>query len=127
MAATSTPAPILPLGPGIHPLRVPTWTDLVQEENGAYKQTAQHPELNACLGAAVKRANTKLLFIDAFPSLHDRDTWILDSLRAELAIWREGSHFLNAVAERVNVDENYLNCLLSMVIAGSRARFWDMR
>ena len=122
-AAVPAPTSVLAPGPGNYPHHIPTWTDLVQEENGSYKQTSQHPELNACLSAAVKRANTKLLFVDAFPSLHDRDTWTLDSLRTELSIRRESSHFVDAVAKRVSVDEHYLNCLLSMVIAGSRARF----
>jgi len=68
--ATAIPTPVLLQ----HPHHIPTWTDLVWEENGTYKQTAQHPELNACLSATVKRANANLVLVDSFPSLHVRDT-----------------------------------------------------
>ena len=112
------------MNPFAHPDRLETWTDLVQEDNGTYKQTAQHPELNACLSATVKRANANLVLVDAFPSLLTRDEWVLVSLRMELAARRGSSHFINAVAERVNVDEYYLNCLLAMVTATfSHVRF----
>lgn len=114
--AVPVPTPVLPPGLPAHPHHVPTWTDLVQEEDGAYKQTSQHPELNTCLSATIKRANTNLVVFDAFPSLHIRYTWLLDSLRLEFAIRRDRSLFINAVAERADVDENYLNCLISMVI-----------
>ena len=71
------PSPLPPLDPGVHPRHTPAWTDLVQEENGKYKQTSQRPELNACLGAAVKCATANLVLFDAFPSLHVRDKWAL--------------------------------------------------
>jgi len=120
--AASIATPTLPLGPGIHPHSALAWTDLVQEGNGTYKQTAQHPELNACLSSAIRRATANLVLVDAFPSLHTRDAWALESLKSELSVQRNGSNFINAVASRAEVDEHYLNCLLSMVIPGSRTR-----
>ena len=119
------PSPLPPLDPGVHPRHTPAWTDLVQEENGKYKQTSQRPELNACLGAAVKCATANLVLFDAFPSLHVRDKWALDSLRAEFAMRRGDSPFIDAVEKRSRVDKNYLLSLLSMVNINSRARFHD--
>lgn len=119
------PPPLLPLGPGIHPQHVPSWTDLAQEGNGTYKQTAQHPEINACLSAMVKHATTNLVLVNAFPSLHDRDAWTLATLRMELSIRWNDSPVINAVAEQVNDDKRYLNCLFSMVTASSRTQIRD--
>ena len=117
--------PLPPLGPDTHLQQAPTWTDLVQEENGSYKQTSQHPEIYACLSATVKRATANLVLVNAFPSLHDRDAWVLDSLMTELLIRQNNSYFIGAVAERVKIDEHYLNCLISMVHSSSCAQFRD--
>ena len=104
----AVPSRLPPLDPGVHLRRTPAWTDLVQEENGKYKQTSQRPELNTCLGAAVKSATAKLVLFDAFPSLHVRDKWALDSLRAEFSMRQVDSPFIDAVEKRSSVDKNYL-------------------
>jgi len=102
--------------------QVPTWTNLVREENGTYKQTAQHPELNTCLSAAVKRANANVVLVDSFPGWHTKEVWLLESPRTEFARRRDNSRFINAVAERSDVDVNYRHCLISTVITVSRVR-----
>ena len=105
---------------------MPPWTDLAQEANGSYKQTAQHPKINACLSATVKHATTNLVLVDAFPLLHHQDVWALDVLRMEFLIRQNNSPIINAVAEQEKVDENYHICLLSMVTISSHAQFRDL-
>ena len=119
-------APSVPVfSPGIQLQPMPALADLIQEDDGSYKQTSQHPEISAFLGATVKQATANLILFNAFPSLHTRDLWLVDSLRAELAIRRKASNIINAVAERVEVDEHYLGSLLSMVIVDRCGRFQD--
>lgn len=104
---------------------MPALADLIQDDDGSYKQTSQHPEISAFLSATVKQATINLVLFNAFPSLHVRDLWLVDSLRAELAIRRKTSNIINAVAERVEVDEQYLGSLLSMVIVDRCGRSQD--
>ena len=125
-APNPLPAPSVPVfSPGVQLQPMPALADLIQEDDGSYKQTSQHPEISAFLGATVKQATANLILFNAFPSLHTRDLWLMDSLRAELAIRRKASNIINAVAERVEVDEHYLGSLLSMVIVDRCGRFQD--
>lgn len=120
------PAPTIPVfNPGIQLQPMPALADLIQEDDGSYKQTSQHPEISAFLGATVKQATANLILFNAFPSLHTRDLWLVDSLRAELTIRRKTSNIINAVAERVEVDEQYIGSLLSMVIVDRCGRSQD--
>jgi len=96
---------------------IPTWpdfTNLVQEEDGTYKQTGQITEISACLGAAIKRANTNLILKDSFPGIEEQEEWLVDALRFELNA-RSQSCIIDVVGERAKTDINYFNCLLSMV------------
>ena len=99
-----------------------TFTNLVQDGDGFYKQTGQITEINNCLGAAVKRANANLVLIDSFPGVDVQEQWLADALRFELTA-RGQDHIISAVRERANADINYFHCLLSMVIADSAAHF----
>ena len=107
---------------------VPAWpefTNLVQEDDGSYKQTSQTPEINACLGAAVKRANANLVLIDSFPDIDDQEHWLVDALNFELTV--NQSRIVNVVGERARADDNYFNCLLSMVIVVPSTRSHGLR
>ncbi|KAF9790875.1 hypothetical protein BJ322DRAFT_1017503 [Thelephora terrestris] len=100
---------------------VPAWpafTELIQEDNGSYKQTSQTTEISNCLSAAVKRANSNLLLIDSFPDVDQQERWLVDALKFELSA-RTCGHVIKAVGERARVDLDYFYCLPSMVIAGS--------
>lgn len=124
--ATTVHVPINPfLDPGDTPLAWPapawpTFTDLVQDGDGSYKQTGQIIEINNCLGAAVKRANANLVLIDSFPDIDEQERWLVDALKFGLTAGSQ-SHAIKAVEEWARVDGNYFHCLLSMVIAGSGA------
>jgi len=124
--ATTVPRPIGPfLNPGdtrlVWPTPAgPTFTDLVQDGDGSYKQTGQIIEINNCLGAAVKRANANLVLIDSFPDVDEQERWMVDALKFGLAAGSQ-SHIIKAVEDRARADSNYFHCLLSMVIAGSGA------
>ena len=68
--------------------RAPAWpafTNLVQDDDGSYKQTGQTTEINNGLSAAVKRANSNLLLIDSFPDVERQEQWLVDALRRELS------------------------------------------
>lgn len=102
-----------------HP--IPAWpasTDLIQEDNGSYKQTSQTTEISNCLSAAVKQANSNLLLINSFPDVDQQERWLVDALKLELST-RTCGHVIRAVGECARADINYFYCLLSMVIAGS--------
>lgn len=93
----------------------PVSTELVQAEDGSYKQTGQIIEINNCLSAAVKRANSNLVLINSFPGIEDQEQWLADALKFELSAGNQ-SHVIKMVGERARVHINYFNCLLSMVI-----------
>ncbi|KAF9780632.1 hypothetical protein BJ322DRAFT_1112629 [Thelephora terrestris] len=96
---------------------VPAWpafTELIQEDNGSYKQTSQTAEINNCLSAAVKRANSNLLLINSFPDVDQQEQWLVDGLKFELSA-RTCGHVIKAVGECARVDIDYFYCLLSMI------------
>jgi len=108
--------------PNVHPVQpVPTWpkfTELIQDDDGSYKQTGQITEINNCLGAAVKRANANIVLIGSFPNIDEQEQWLVDALTFELTS-RSQSHVIEEVRERARVDVNYFHSLLSMVITDS--------
>lgn len=93
----------------------PASTELIRAEDGFYKQTGQIIEINNCLSAAVKRANSNLVLINSFPGIEDQERWLADALKFELSAGNQ-SHVIKMVGERARVHTNYFNCLLSMVI-----------
>jgi hypothetical protein len=124
MATIIRPPIDAPLDPGnVDTVRhVPAWpefTELVQDDDGTYKQTGQTTEISSLLSAAVKRANSNLLLINSFPEVEEQEQWLVDALRLEFST-RAHSHVIKVVGERASVEINYFRCLLSMVmIAGS--------
>lgn len=108
------PAPIPP--PHTPQLLPPVWpaiTDLVKGRDGRYQQSDQIPEIQACLKAAVRRANANLGFYDAFPDTHRKGEWLANALVKELGARRNGT--IEAVDDRARHDDQYFNRLLSMV------------
>ena len=97
------------------PVVWPTITDLV-ERDGTCQQSDQSPEIQACLKAAVRRANGSLAFVDGFPDVHHRTEWLGKALEKELADARGRSVTIAAVDDRAKIDQPYLNKLLYMVI-----------
>ena len=62
-APNPLPAPSVPVfSPGVQLQPMPALADLIQEDDGSYKQTSQHPEISAFLGATVKQAVIALFF-----------------------------------------------------------------
>ena len=104
------PAVLQPL-----PLVWPAITDLVVGKDGRYQQSDQIPEIQACLRAAVRRANADLAFLDAFPDTHRKGLWLAQALSVELGERRRGSMSIEAVDDRARHDERYFNRLLFMV------------
>lgn len=92
--------------------------NLIQDSNGSYKQTGQTVEINNCLSAAVKQANSHLVLIDSFPGVKQQEQWLADALTSELCV-RSQTPIIKVVGERARVDIGYFNTLLSMVISGS--------
>lgn len=93
----------------------PAFTDLIQDDNGSYKQTRQISEINNFLGGVVKRANSNLVLVNSFPDPEQQEQWLVNALNSELAA-KNGNHVINAVGERAMADANYFNRLLSMVM-----------
>ena len=106
-----TPPPMLHLLPVVWPAA----TDLV-EIDGRYQQSDQSPEIQACLKAAVRRANGNLAFVDGFPDVHYRSEWLGKALEVEFTEARGRSTTIAAVDDRAKIDQPYLNKLLHMVI-----------
>ncbi|KAF9782956.1 hypothetical protein BJ322DRAFT_1220044 [Thelephora terrestris] len=92
----------------------PAFTELIQAEDGSYKQTGQITEINNCLSVAVKRANANLVLTDSFPDTEVQEQWLADALKFALSPENQ-SHVITKVGERARVDINYFNCLLSMI------------
>lgn len=108
------PAVPLPM-PGFLP---PAWlpvTDLVVGRDGRYQQSDQIPEIQACLKAAVRRANANLAILDGFPDAHRRGIWLANALGTELRECRKASASMAVVDDRAQHDERYFNNLLHMV------------
>ena len=106
---------IPPPAPNNLPPAWPAVTDLVIGHEGLYQQSDQSPEIQACLGAAVRRANGNLVFVDGFPDPHRKAQWLGESLVTELSMRRKGSTSMEAVDDRAQKDQQYLNLLLYMV------------
>ena len=107
-----TPPPALyPL-----PLMWPAVTNLVAGRDGCFQQSGQTPEVQACLGAAVRRANGNLVFVDAFPDAFRKSQWLGEALVMELNDCRGGSVSMAAIDDRARGDEKYFKQLLYMVI-----------
>ena len=118
---TAHPPTTLLLDPGNPNLAQPTpawpaFTDLFEDGDGTYKQTGQITEINNCLGAAVKRANSNLVLVNSFPSVDEQERWLVDALGFELTA-RSQNRTIEAVGERARADGDYFHSLLSMVIA----------
>jgi hypothetical protein len=90
-------------------------TVLVEGRDSRYHQSDQIPGIQACLKAAVRRANAGLVFCDAFPDMHRKGEWLAKALMKELGECRNASTTMNVVDDRAQHDERYFNCLLSMV------------
>lgn len=84
-----TPHPLLPVWPAI--------TALVERDKGSFRQSDQSPEIQACLGAAIQRANWNLVLINGFPDPQTKTRWLADALKAELKIRRETSMMIAAI------------------------------
>lgn len=104
---------------GVVPPVWPAITDLVVGRDGRYQQSDQTPEIQACLKAAVRRANGNLVFSDGFPDTQCKAQWLGDALVTELSERRKTSITVAAVDERARHDQRYLNQLLHMVICFS--------
>ena len=112
------PGPIV-LPPALGPL-TPAWpaiTDLVVGREGRYQQSDQIPEVQACLRAAVRRANANLALLDGFPDPRRKGQWLADALGMELSECRNASTNMAAVDDRARRDAQYFNRLLYMVIS----------
>jgi len=110
------PGPII-LPPALGP-PVPAWpaiTDLVVGREGHYQQSDQIPEVQACLRAAVRRANANLALLDGFPDPRRKGQWLADALGMELSECRNASTNMAAVDDRARHDVQYFNRLLYMV------------
>ena len=116
--ATFPPMPnvVPPPGPGMVPPAWPAITDLVVGRDGRYQQSDQTPEIQACLKAAVRRANGNLVFLDGFPEALHKARWLGDALVTELIERRKGSITVVAVDDRARSDQQYFNQLLHMVM-----------
>ena len=100
-----------------HPLP-PAWpaaTDLVRRDDGHYRHSDQMPEIQACLSGAVQRANSNLVFLDAFPDAVRKGQWLAHALERELNIRLNGSTAIAVIADRAQRDQQYFNDLQSMV------------
>ena len=97
----------------------PSWpaiTDLVESKPGHYQKSAQAAEIQACLAAAVQRANANLVFINGFPDTECKGQWLASALTVELNEHRKKSVGMAAVDDRARSDQQYFNQLLSTVI-----------
>ena len=110
MYITQPPEPVIP------PLPVwPAITTLQVGKDGRIQQSNQIPEVQACLRAAVRRANANLALVDGFPDLHRRGAWLSQALGTELNRRRNESTSMEAIADRALFDQQYFNSLLHMV------------
>jgi len=117
------PGPII-LPPALGPL-MPAWpaiTDLVVGREGHYQQSDQIPEVQACLRAAVRRANANLALLDGFPDPRRKCQWLADALGMELSECRNASTNMAAVDDRARHDTQYFNRLLYMVTLSTDTR-----
>lgn len=115
----------LPLSPGNTDLtrtalRWPAFTDLVRDSDGSYKQISKITEINNCLSAAVKRADSNIVLISPSPGVEKQEQWPVDALKFELYARIRG-HVIKVVGERARrtreTDRFY--SLLSMEISGA--------
>ena len=108
--------PIIP-PPALQPLPIvwPANIDLVVGPEGRFRQSDQIPEIQTCLGAAVRRANANLVFLDAFPDAHRKGQWLAQALATELNDRRNTSTSIEAVDDRARREDQYFNRLLYMV------------
>ena len=107
----------------------PEWlaaTDLVKREDGKYRQSDQSPEIQACLSAAVQRANANLVFISGFPDPLTKRRWLTGALKMELGERRKGSATIAIVDDRARDDERYFSRLQSMVTYSVVAATWQL-
>lgn len=100
----------------------PAVTNLVAGRDGSFQQSSQTPEVQACLSAAVRRANANLVFIDGFPDALRKNQWLGEALVIELSDRRGGSASMAAIDDRARGDEKYIKQLLYMVICFVSAR-----
>lgn len=109
------PATILqPLVPQLPPAWLVA-TDLVKREDGNYRQSDQTPEIQACLSAAVQRANANLVFNSGFPDPLTKGRWLASALTTELGERRKGGGTIAIVDDRARNEGRYFSRLQSMV------------
>ena len=97
----------------------PAWlaaTDLIKREDGNYRQSDQTPKIQACLSAAVQRANANLVSNSGFPDPLTKGRWLAGALKMELGERRKGGATIAIVDDRARNDERYFSRLQSMVM-----------
>jgi hypothetical protein len=109
----SDPATTSP--PVSRPPEWPKWTDLVANEDGHYTHSNQIPEIQACLSSTVRRANSKLVFVNGFPDPKTKSGWLSSALKTELNERQAESLIIRDVNARAECDEQYFRKLHSMV------------
>lgn len=112
-----SPPPALALAafPPLLPHVWPADTDLVVGEDNRLQQSAQSPEINKCISKAVRLANSKIFFDNAFPNLEDQNKWVTESLVAVLRDQAKTDLVVREVNLRAQQDKQYLASLVSMV------------
>jgi len=112
---TPTAHPLIVDPMNLQSVRVwPAFTNLIQDDNGSYKQSHQISNINNFLSGVVKRANSNLVLVNLFVVPEQQEQWLVRALDSELAAKNE-NHIIGMVRERVMADVNYFNQLLSMV------------
>lgn len=109
------PGVALPLALHPFPLTWPAITNLVPGRDGRCQQSGQTPEVQACLGAAVRRANGNLVFLDGFPDALRKNKWLGEALVIELNDRRGGSASMVAIDDHARGDKQYFKQMLYMV------------
>jgi len=93
----------------------PAATDLVVEDNGRLRQSAQSADISRCISKAVRLANSNIFFVNMFPSLQEQTKWLSQSLVTILQDQAQTDFVVREVNSRAQQDNRYMSALISMV------------
>ena len=120
MVPPDTPVPMSVIVPPPSPLLQPgnVWpaaTHLVVGDDGRLQQSAQSSEICNCVSMVIRRANSNIFFVNAFPNLQTQNEWLGQSLTTVLQDQAQMDLIVHEVNLRAQQDSRYMTSLISMV------------